>query len=146
MGHNPLAALSTSSFTMLIVVEILTGLFLFSQVLGNPVLHQFIGLAAVLIFLPYLRLIHYFLTFVFFAFVMFHVYASVLVSLEEENGLLDSIFSGWKFMPAGELRHEISEIPEARRFARRHELLPSGHARGAAGGKQRPSPVPALAR
>ena len=39
---------------------------------------------------------------------MFHVYASVLVSIEEENGLLDSIFSGWKFMPAGELRREIA--------------------------------------
>ena len=78
---------------------------------------------AVLISPSYLRLLHYFLTFVFFAFVMFHVYASVLVSLEEENGLLDCIFSGWKFMPAGELRHEIAAIPEARRFAKRHELL-----------------------
>ena len=144
-GHNPLAALSYFIIYLLIVVEILTGLFLFSQVLGNPVLHQFTAWMAVLISPSYLRLIHYFLTFVFFAFVLFHVYASVLVSLEEENGLLDSIFSGWKFMPAGELRHEISEIPEARRFARRHELLPSGTPREQRAGstpKPRPGPGP----
>jgi len=64
--------------------------------------------------------------FVFFAFAMFHVYLSVLISIEEENGLLDSIFSGWKFVPAGELRHEIAAIPEARSFVKRHELLPRG--------------------
>jgi hypothetical protein len=64
--------------------------------------------------------------FVFFAFAIFHVYLSVLVSIEEENGLLDSIFSGWKFVPAGELRHEVAAIPEARSFVRRHELLPRG--------------------
>jgi Ni/Fe-hydrogenase b-type cytochrome subunit len=142
-GHNPLAALSYFIIYILIVVEILTGLFLFSQVLGNPVLHQATAWMAVLISPPYLRLIHYFLTFVFFAFVLFHVYASILVSLEEENGLLDSIFSGWKFMPAGELSHEISEIPEARRFARRHELLPSGTPREQrAGSTPQPRPGP----
>ena len=83
--------------------------------------------------------------FVFFAFIIFHVYASVLVSLEEENGLLDSIFSGWKFVPAGELRHEIRRHPEARRFAKRHELLPSGtpeEERAGKTAKSRPGPGP----
>ena len=126
VGHNPLAALSYFVIYLLILVEILTGLSLYSQVLGNPVLNQSIGWLPLLIDPAYLRLIHYFLMFVFFAFIIFHVYASVLVSIEEENGLLDSIFSGWKFVPAGELRHEIAAIPEARRFAKRHQLLPRG--------------------
>lgn len=146
-GHNPLAALSYFVIYILILVEILTGLFLFGQVLGNPVLHQFTAWMAVLVSPSYLRLIHYFLTFVFFAFVMFHVYASVLVSLEEENGLLDSIFSGWKFMPAGELRHEIAAIPEARGFVKRHELLPRGtpeEQRAGTAPKPRPGPGPVV--
>ncbi len=126
VGHNPLAALTYFIIYLLIFVEILTGLALYSRVVGNSVLNQFIGWLPQLIDPAYLRLIHYSLTFVFFAFVIFHVYASVLVSMEEENGLLDSIFSGWKFVPAGELRHEIVTIPEARRFAKRHELLPRG--------------------
>ena len=145
VGHNPLAALSYFIIYLLILVEILTGLALFDQVLHNPVLHQFIGWLPLLIELPYLRLVHYSLMFVFFAFVIFHVYASVLVSLEEENGLLDSIFSGWKFMPAGALRHEITNIPEARSFAKRHELLPSGTLEEERAGKipkSRPGPGP----
>ncbi|HUJ95792.1 MAG TPA: Ni/Fe-hydrogenase, b-type cytochrome subunit [Terriglobales bacterium] len=126
VGHNPLAALSYCVVYLLILVEILTGLALYDQVLHNPVLHQFIAWLPLLIAPAYLRLIHFFLMFVFFAFVIFHVYASVLVSIEEENGLLDSIFSGWKFMPAGVLRQAVAKIPEARSFVKRHALLPHG--------------------
>lgn len=142
-GHNPLAALTYFIIYLLILFEILSGLALYSQVLGNPVLHQFFGWLPLLISISYLRLIHYFLMFVFFAFIIFHVYASVLVSLEEENGLLDSIFSGWKFMPAGDLRHEIAKIPEARRFAESHALLPRGtpaEERAGTVPKRRPGP------
>jgi Ni/Fe-hydrogenase b-type cytochrome subunit len=144
-GHNPLAALTYFIVYLLLLVEILTGLALYGHVVGNPVLHQFIGWLPYLIALPYLRLIHYFLMFVFFAFIIFHVYASVLVSIEEENGLLDSIFSGWKFMPAGALRQEIAEIPEARTFAKRHRLLPLGTPPEEKSGqtpKPRPGPGP----
>ena len=124
VGHNPLAALTYFVIYLLILVEILTGLVLYDRVLGNPIFHQFIGWLPHLIEPGYLRLIHYFLMYLLFAFIIFHVYASVLVSLEEENGLLDSIFSGWKFVPAGELRNEITSIPEARQFVTRHQLLP----------------------
>ncbi len=143
VGHNPLAALSYVIIYLLILVEILSGLFLFSQVLGNPLLHQAIGWLPQLMDPGYIRLIHYFLTFVFFAFVIFHVYLSVLVSIEEENGLLDSIFSGWKFVPAGELRQEIATIPEAKWFAKRYQLLPRGTpAEERAGKAPQPRPGP----
>ncbi len=145
VGHNPLAALTYFIIYLLILVEIVTGLVLYDRVLGNPVLHQFLAWLPQLIEPAYLRLIHYFLMFVFFAFIIFHVYASVLVSAEEENGLLDSIFSGWKFVPAGALRHEVSKIPEARSFAKRHELLPHGTSEEKRAGKQpkpRPGPGP----
>ncbi len=144
-GHNPLAALSYFFIYLLIAVEIVTGLVLYSRVVGNRVLLQATTWLALAIDPSYLRLTHYFLTFVFFAFVIFHVYASVLVSLEEENGLLDSIFSGWKFMPAGALRREIADIPEARKFAKHHELLPKGTAQETRAGeipKRRPGPGP----
>jgi hypothetical protein len=81
--------------------------------------------------------------FVFFAFMIFHVYLSVLISIEEENGLLDSIFSGWKFVPAGELRHEVAAIPEVRHFAIRHQLLPrTGPGEDRAGKPSTPRPGP----
>jgi Ni/Fe-hydrogenase b-type cytochrome subunit len=138
VGHNPLAALTYFIIYLLFLVEILTGLALYSRVVGNPVLTQFIGWLPLLIDPQYLREIHFFLMFVFFSFVIFHVYLSVLVSIEEENGLLDSIFSGWKFVPAGELRHEVAAIPEARRFVKRHQLLPEA----GPGEKKPPTPRP----
>jgi Ni/Fe-hydrogenase b-type cytochrome subunit len=145
VGHNPLAALSYVIIYALFLVEILTGLALYSRVLGNPVLTQFIGWLPQLIDAQYLRAVHYFLMFVFASFMLFHVYLSVLVSIEEENGLLDSIFSGWKFVPAGELRHEVAAIPEAKHFAKRYQLLPHGTPEEqVAGGtpKGRPGPGP----
>jgi Ni/Fe-hydrogenase b-type cytochrome subunit len=145
VGHNPLAALSYFVIYLLILVEILTGLALYDQVLHNSILHQLIGWLPLLIALPYLRLIHYSLVFVFFAFAIFHVYVSILVSNEEESGLLDSIFSGWKFVPAGDLRDEIANIPEARSFARRHQLLPRGTPEEERAGKipkSQPAPSP----
>jgi hypothetical protein len=138
VGHNPLAALTYVFIYLAMLVEILTGLALYSRVVGNPILTQFIGWLPQLIDPQYLREVHYFLVFVFFAFVLFHVYLSVLISIEEENGLLDSIFSGWKFVPAGELRHEVAAIPEAKTFVKRHELLP----RAAPDGKRTPRPGP----
>jgi nitrate/TMAO reductase-like tetraheme cytochrome c subunit len=142
VGHNPLAALTYFIIYLLFLVEILTGLALYSRVVGNPVLTQFIGWLPLLIDPQYLREIHFFLMFVFFSFVIFHVYLSVLVSIEEENGLLDSIFSGWKFVPAGELRHEVAAIPEARRFVKRHQLLPSAGPGEKAPPTPRPGPGP----
>jgi len=142
VGHNPLAALTYFIIYLLFLVEILTGLALYSRVVGNPVLTQFIGWLPQLIDPQYLREIHYFLMFVCFSFVIFHVYLSVLVSIEEENGLLDSIFSGWKFVPAGELRHEVAAIPEARRFVKRHQLLPSAGPGEKAPPTPRPGPGP----
>jgi Ni/Fe-hydrogenase b-type cytochrome subunit len=141
-GHNPLAALSYAVIYLLILVEILTGLALYTHVSGNAVLHEFFGWLPRLVNISYIRLTHYFLMFVFFAFTLFHVYASILVSLEEENGLLDSIFSGWKFMPASDLRQEIAEIPEARTFVRRHQLLPRSAAPHVDAGRPRPGPGP----
>jgi Ni/Fe-hydrogenase b-type cytochrome subunit len=142
VGHNPLAALTYFIIYLLFLVEILTGLALYSRVVGNPVLTQFIGWLPQLIDPQYLREIHYFLMFVFFSFVIFHVYLSVLVSIEEENGLLDSIFSGWKFVPAGELRHEVGAIPEARRFVKRHQLLPEAEQGEKKPSTPRPGPGP----
>ena len=50
---------------------------------------------------PNLRLIHFFLMFVFIAFGIFHVHLCMLISREEKRGLMDSIFIGYKVIPAG---------------------------------------------
>jgi Ni/Fe-hydrogenase b-type cytochrome subunit len=143
VGHNPLAALAYFVVYLLILLEIATGLVLFDRVLGSPALHQVVGWVTLYVDMAYVRLVHYFLTFVFYAFIIFHVYASVLVSIEEKNGLLDSIFSGWKFIPAGELRHEVARVPAAAPAAApaRETAAAPGRPVPASGGR-RPGPGP----
>ncbi len=124
IGHNPLAGMGYLGIYSLAILEILTGLVMYSQILGHPVLPVLSGWLGVLISYRFLREIHFFVMFIFFTFIIFHLYVCVLVSIEEESGLLDSIFSGWKFVPLWELRGEIEQIPEAHTFEERHEELP----------------------
>jgi Ni,Fe-hydrogenase I cytochrome b subunit len=56
--------------------------------------------------LPNLRLIHFFLMFVFISFGVFHVHLAMLISREEKKGLMDSIFIGYKVIPTAELEDE----------------------------------------
>jgi Ni/Fe-hydrogenase 1 B-type cytochrome subunit len=45
----------------------------------------------------------------FWMFFIHHLYTAILVSIEEENGVMESIFSGYKFVPEYELREAIAE-------------------------------------
>ena len=44
--------------------------------------------------------------YLFFVFVIHHVYSAILVSWEERNGLVESIFTGYKFVPEDELEED----------------------------------------
>jgi len=59
--------------------------------------------------IQYLRLMHFCIMFAFFAFVIHHVYSAVLVSWEERNGLIESIFTGYKFIPKAELDEDAKQ-------------------------------------
>jgi Ni/Fe-hydrogenase 1 B-type cytochrome subunit len=100
VGHNPLAGATYSAVYTLAAVEILTGLALFDHVLHNSVLHFFIGWIPALISIQYVREIHFLGLFVFLAFLIHHVYSAALMSIEERSGLVGSMFSGYKALPA----------------------------------------------
>jgi Ni/Fe-hydrogenase 1 B-type cytochrome subunit len=104
VGHNALAASAYMLIFTLMFIEILTGLALFSYTVSNHVLTFFIGWLPRLINISYLRLTHFCIMFGFFIFVIHHVYSAVLVSWEERNALIESIFTGYKFIPEAELR------------------------------------------
>jgi Ni/Fe-hydrogenase 1 B-type cytochrome subunit len=104
IGHNALATATYTVMFFVMFVEILTGLALYSYTVSNRVLSFFIGWLPRLIDISYLRLSHFLIMFAFFIFVIHHVYSAVLVSLEERNGLVESIFTGYKFVPEAELQ------------------------------------------
>jgi Ni/Fe-hydrogenase 1 B-type cytochrome subunit len=88
------------------LIEIITGLTLYTQVRGKWALGWLFGWIPGVIDIQQIRLIHFCIMFAFFAFVIHHVYSAVLVSWEERNGLIESIFTGYKFVPKAELEEE----------------------------------------
>jgi Ni/Fe-hydrogenase 1 B-type cytochrome subunit len=95
-GHNPLAALAYLSVYALFALSILSGLGLFAWVSRIPLWTTLFGWTYSVLPIEQLRLLHFLLMFVFGAFTVFHVYCSILVDLDERNGELSSIVTGYK--------------------------------------------------
>jgi len=106
IGHNAIAALSYLGVYGLVLVEIITGLVLFNWLRHSATLGILVGWIPRLVNIQNLRLIHFLLMFVFIAFGIFHVHLCMLISREEKRGLMDSIFIGYKLIPAKELEEE----------------------------------------
>lgn len=69
-------------------------------------------------FMGLMRFIHFAAAYVFvgslvvrtyWGFALHHVYSAFLVDAEEANGLMSSIFSGWKFIVPEPKEHEEKE-------------------------------------
>jgi Ni/Fe-hydrogenase 1 B-type cytochrome subunit len=124
VGHNALAGMTYSFIFFLMALEILTGLVLYSQVRGPGLARTLFGWVPGIIDIQYLRLFHFLCMFAFIAFAIHHVYSAILVSIEERNGLLESMFSGFKFVQGYELEEQ-----EQRRQILLKTSLPSRIAR-----------------
>lgn len=109
VGHNAMAAMSYIGIYGAVFVEIVTGLVMFNWLAHNPVLTPLVGWIPRLIAIQNIRLIHYFLMYVFIAFGIMHVHLCLLVSSAEKRGLLDSIFTGYKIIPVDELGEDDRE-------------------------------------
>jgi Ni/Fe-hydrogenase 1 B-type cytochrome subunit len=108
VGHNALAAVTYLWMFTLMFIEIITGLTLYTQVRGKWVLGWLFSWIPGVIDIQHIRLMHFCIMFAFFVFVIHHVYSAVLVSWEERNGLIESIFTGYKFVPKDELEEDAA--------------------------------------
>jgi Ni/Fe-hydrogenase 1 B-type cytochrome subunit len=121
IGHNSLAALAYICVFGLVAVEFLTGLVLFSVVEGGPVLRFLVGWIPRLIDIQWIRSVHFLGMFIFVGFFIHHVYSAVLVGIAEKNGEIESIFTGWKFVPRHLLQEdEAREARAAEGRSKRH--------------------------
>jgi Ni/Fe-hydrogenase 1 B-type cytochrome subunit len=127
IGHNSLAALAYMGVFFLVAVEFLTGLVLLSVVEGGPVLHFFVGWIPRIIDIQWIRFVHFLVMFIFVGFLIHHVYSAVLVGIAEKNGEMESIFTGWKFVP----RHLLEDDE-----AREAQFIENRAKRAAAKGKR----------
>lgn len=106
IGHNAMAALSYLGIYAIVFAEVITGLVMYNRLRHSAILGPLVGWIPQVINIQNLRLIHFFLMFVFFAFAIFHVHLAMLISREEKHGLMDSIFIGYKVIPEEELESE----------------------------------------
>jgi Ni/Fe-hydrogenase 1 B-type cytochrome subunit len=113
IGHNAVAALSYLGIYSAMFVEIVTGLVMFNWLRHSPILTPLVGWIPTLINIQNIRLIHFFLMFVFIAYGIVHVHMCLIVSAVEKRGLMDSIFTGYKNIPVDELEEDDREAIEA---------------------------------
>jgi Ni/Fe-hydrogenase 1 B-type cytochrome subunit len=96
LGHNQLAAGAYLILFALLLVETVTG-FALDGMLGSEPGSTAFGWLIQLLGPQAVRVIHHLSMWAILAISLFHVYSCVLVDHIERNGLLSSIFSGFKF-------------------------------------------------
>lgn len=108
IGHNPLAGLSYTGVFLLYLVMITSGLAMYAgSALPGAYMKSFQFLIPIYGGLQTARFIHHLVMWVLILFVTLHVYANALTSALEENGEVDSIFSGYKFVHRADVEKEL---------------------------------------
>ena len=96
LGHNQLAATAYLVLFVLLLVEVVTGFALDGLMGAEPGATLFAWLRE-LAGAQLLRVVHHLSMWAILAIAQFHVYSCILVDNVEQNGLLSSIVSGFKF-------------------------------------------------
>lgn len=104
VGHNPLAGATYTLVFALYFLQIATGLAMRGAGAGSP-LHWFATLAPLVGGLQIARWIHHAIMWLLLGFAVHHVHSSVLMSTVEANATVESIFSGYKFVPEEDLTY-----------------------------------------
>ena len=99
VGHNPLAGLTYIAVFGLYFVMILTGLAMYSASAGTSYMSAFDFLLPIFGGPQTARWIHHMAMWLLLGFAAHHVWSAFLVDKVEAMGLMDSMFSGYKFLP-----------------------------------------------
>ncbi len=102
LGHNQLAASAYVVLWALLLLETITGFALDGLLGAEPGATAFWWVRE--LFGPQnIRLIHHFSMWAIIAIALFHIYSCVLIDHIERNGLVSSIFSGYKYVTREEI-------------------------------------------
>lgn len=103
VGHNPVAAGAYTLVYGLCLVMVLTGLIMRGASTETSIIALFGSWAPLFGGLQMTRWIHHIVMWLLLGFTVHHVYSAVLVAIVEKNGTLDSIVSGYKWVPRRDL-------------------------------------------
>jgi len=101
VGHNPLAGLIYLAVFALYFVMILTGLAMYSVDAGVSYMSMWKFLLPIFGGPQTARWIHHITMWLLLGFVAHHVWSAFLIDKVDAHGLMDSMFSGDKFLPKG---------------------------------------------
>jgi Ni/Fe-hydrogenase 1 B-type cytochrome subunit len=107
IGHTPLAAFTYFIVYLLFIFEIVSGFAIYSVNHSGLIWTVLGGWLLNIMYLPTIRLYHHLVMYVIVAFFPLHIYATWYMDPKEKNGLVSSIFSGYKFIE--ERRKEVRE-------------------------------------
>lgn len=101
LGHNPLQQLSYTGVYLLAAVMVITGFTLYGQSDPNGFFYAAFNWIGTLVGgMPVVRFIHHVLTWAFLIFIPIHVYLAIRADQLERTGVISSIVSGGRFVPA----------------------------------------------
>ena len=116
IGHNPLAGAAYTVLYLILAAQILTGFALYSQGFEGGFWPGAFGWLLTLYGEPGVRFTHGVVMWVLLAFVIHHVYSSILIGAEEHSGMVAGIITGNKsfteeHLPAAD-EHSPAETPQ----------------------------------
>ena len=101
-GHTALAGVTYLIVYLIFLFEIFSGFALYSVSHTGTLWTLLGGWMLGVMHLPSIRLYHHLCMYVILAFALFHIYIATFADSKEKNGLLVSIFSGYKFVTGKE--------------------------------------------
>jgi Ni/Fe-hydrogenase 1 B-type cytochrome subunit len=103
VGHTALAGPYYLLFFLLFAFEIVSGFALYSQSMHGVLWTMLGGWLLGVMHVQTVRLLHHMVMYVVLVMSALHVYIAWWLDTAEKNGLMDSIFSGYKFISGKEL-------------------------------------------
>jgi Ni/Fe-hydrogenase 1 B-type cytochrome subunit len=104
MGHNAMAGAAYVGVFGLYLLMIFTGFALYSVSAYGSYMKMWSFLLPIFGGIQGARWLHHVAMWLLIGFIVQHIFSSVLMARVEKNGTLDSIFSGWKFLPRKDRR------------------------------------------
>ncbi|MBZ5502369.1 MAG: Ni/Fe-hydrogenase, b-type cytochrome subunit [Acidobacteriia bacterium] len=111
IGHNALAGATYTLIFGIAVIEIITGLALYNNVVHSKCLGLLVGWVPRLADIQWLREIHFLVMFALWFFFIHHMYSVLLAASEEKNGCVEGMVSGYKFVTQADLQREFGTRP-----------------------------------
>lgn len=111
-GHNALAGMTYAIIVTLYGLIVFSGLALFGDLHPESVWRGATGWVFAFLTPQQIRLTHHMVMWGLLLFALYHVYVAWLIDMEEGNGLMSSMFSGFKFLRRDQEPDWIEAQPE----------------------------------